>query len=113
MQYLVKANQIVCSGDKEILMQYISNSHKTSIKEGESANWRNDYANFESFIEALGYTVKNEFPSNCKIEGTTITGSQFMRTWKECNYNISETSLKLKLAEQNVKNIIRKMNLKR
>lgn len=114
MQYLIKANQVVLSGEKEVLMQYITNSHKSSMNgDVNPASWNTDYASFENFIEALGYTITNKVPSNCKLEGTTITSAQFMKTWKECGYNISETSLKLKIAERNVANIVKKMNLKR
>lgn len=114
MQYLIKANQVILSGEKEVLMQYISNSHKSSIKNDiNPANWSTDYASFENFIEALGYTITNKIPSNCRLEGTTITSAQFLKTWKECGYDISETSLKLKIAERNVSNIIKKMKFKK
>ena len=113
MQFLIKSNQVVCCGTKELIMQYISNSHKSSLQDEKSVNWNRDYVSFENFIEALGYSIKDKLPSNCKIEGTKITSAQFMKTWKECNYDVAETSIKLKLAERNVTNIIKKMKFKR
>lgn len=89
MKYLIRANKVVFSGNTQMIMKYISDFYKSETKEwtGKSGEW-NDLGKFKTFIEAMGYSIKDKIPSNCRCEGTAVTSSEFRKIWGECKFNI-------------------------
>ena len=114
MKYLIRANKVVFSGNMQMIMKYITDFYKSETKEltGKSGEW-NDLGKFKTFIEAMGYSLKDKIPSNCRCEGTAVTNSEFRKIWGECKFNIKAVAKRLHTDERNVAQIVRKMKLRK
>lgn len=114
MKYLIRANKVVFSGNKEMIVKYISDFYKS-----ESKQWLNkdgnciDFGKFKTLIGSMGYTIKDKIPSNCRCEGTAVTNSEFKQIWSECHFDIKAVAKRLHTDERTVAQIVRKMKLRK
>lgn len=114
MKYLIRTNKVVFSGNMQMIMKYISDFYKSETKEwtGKSGEW-NDLGKFKTFIESMGYSIKDKIPSNCRCEGTAVTNSEFIKVWGECKFNIQAVAERLHTDKRTVAQIVRKLKLRK
>ncbi len=114
MKYLIRANKVVFSGNMQMIMKYISDFYKSDAKQWtcKSGEWT-DLGKFKTFIEGMGYSIKNKIPSDCRCEGTAITNDEFRKVWQECHFSIKDTAERLHIQERTVAQIVRKMKLRK
>ena len=80
MKYLIRANKIVFSGNMQMIMKYISDFYKSESKIWTDKNGEfTDLGKFKTFIESMGYSIKDKIPSNCRCEGTAVTNFEFRK----------------------------------
>lgn len=80
MKYLIRANKVVFSGNMQMIMKYISDFYKSDSKLWTDKNGQfTDLDKFKTFIESMGYSIKDKNPSNCRCEGTAVTNSEFRK----------------------------------
>lgn len=79
---------------------------------GKSGEW-NDLGKFKTFIESMGYSIKDKIPSNCRCEGTAVTNNEFIKIWNESKFNIKTVAERLHTDERTVAQIVRKMKLRK
>ena len=74
MKYLIRANKVVFSGNKEMIVKYMSDFYKS-----ESKQWLDkdgnciDFGKFKNIIGSMGYEIRDKIPSNCRCEGTSVS----------------------------------------
>ena len=114
MKYLIRANKVVFSGNMQMIMKYISDFYKSEAKQwtGKSGEWT-DLGKFKTFIESMGYSIKDKIPSNCRCEGTAVTNAEFRKIWGECQFDIKATAERLHIDGRTVAQIVRKMKLRK
>lgn len=114
MKYLIRANKVVFSGNMQMIMKYISDFYKSETKEwtGKSGEWT-DLGKFKTFIESMGYSIKDKIPSNCRLERTAVTNEEFRKIWGECNFRIKAVAERLHTDERTVAQLVRKMKLRK
>lgn len=114
MKYLIRANKVVFSGNMQMIMKYISDFYKSETKlwTNKTGEWT-DLGKFKTFIESMGYTIKDKIPSNCRCEGTAITNSEFIRIWNESKFDIKTVAERLHIDKRTVAQIVRKMKLRK
>ncbi len=114
MKYLIRANKVVCSGNVQMIIKYISDFYKSETKEwtGKSDEWT-DLGKFKTFIESKGYFITDKIPSNCRCEGTAITNEEFKKIWNECHFDIKAVAQRLHIDNRTVAQIARKMKLRK
>lgn len=114
MKYLIRANKVVFSGNMQMIIKYISDFYKSESKEwtGKSAEWT-DLGKFKTFIESMGYKIKDRIPGNCRCEGTAVTNSEFKKIWAECNFSVKLTAERLHTNERTIAQILRKLKLRK
>lgn len=114
MKYLIRANKVVFSGNMQMIMKYISDFYKSETKDltGKQGEWT-DLGKFKAFIEAMGYSIKDKIPANCRCEGTAVTNAEFKKIWGECRFNIKTVAERLHTDERTVAQIVRKMKLRK
>ena len=89
MKYLIRANKVVFSGNMQMIMKYISDFYKSDSKIWTDKNGNfTDLGKFKTFIESMGYSIKDKITSNCRCEGTAVTNSEFRKIWTKCNFDI-------------------------
>ncbi len=114
MKYLIRANKVVFSGNKEMIVKYMSDFYKS-----ESKQWLNkdgnyiDFGKFKTLIGSMGYEIKDKIPLNCRCEGTVVTNAEFKQIWGECNFNIKIVAKRLHIDERVVAQIVRKLKLRK
>lgn len=114
MKYLIRANKVVFSGNMQMIMKYISDFYKSESKEwtDKSGSWT-DLGKFKTFIESMGYSIKDKIPANCRCEGTAVTNSEFEKIWCECNFSVKLTAERLHISERAAAQIVRKLKLRK
>ncbi len=114
MKYLIRANKVVFSGNMQMIIKYISDFYKSETKEwtGKSGEW-NDLGKFKTFIESMGYSIKDKIPSNCRCEGTAVTNYEFIKVWCECKFDIQAVAERLHIDKRTVAQIVRKLKLRK
>ena len=114
MKYLIRANKVVFSGNMQMIIKYISDFYKSETKEwtNKTGEW-NDLGKFKTFIESMGYLIKDKIPSNCCCEGTAVTNSEFIKVWGECKFNIQAVAERLHTDKRTVAQIARKLKLRK
>lgn len=114
MKYLIRANKVVFSGNMQMIMKYISDFYKSESKIWMDKNGQfTDLGKFKTFIESMGYSIKDKIPSNCCCEGTAITNEEFRKIWGECHFNIKAVAERLHTDERTIAQIVRKMKLRK
>ena len=93
MKYLIRANKVVFSGNMQMIMKYISDFYKSESKLWTDKNGNfTDLGKFKTFIESMGYSIKDKIPSSCRCEGAAVTNFEFRKIWRECNFDIKSVA---------------------
>lgn len=114
MQYLIRANKVVFSGNKEMIVKYISDFYKS-----ESKQWLNkqgiceDFGKFKHFIGSMGYEIKDKIPGNCRCEGTAVSVTDFKRIFGEEGFSIKNTAERLHITERMAAQLARKLKVRK
>ena len=114
MKYLIRANKVVFSGNMQMIMKYISDFYKSESKMWTDKNgiW-NDLGKFKTFIESIGYQVRDKIPGNCRCEGTAITNTEFKKIWGEEGFSVKAVANRLHTDERTIAQIVRKLKLRK
>lgn len=114
MKYLIRANKVVFSGNMQMLMKYISDFYKS-----ESKMWTNqdgnftDLGKFKTFIESMGYKIRDRIPGNCRCEGTAVSVSDFKKIFAEEDFSIKNTAERLHITERYAAQLARKLKIRK
>lgn len=114
MKYLIRANKVVFSGNMQMIMQYISDFYKSESKmwTDKNGNW-DDLGKFKTFIESMGYKIRDRIPGNCRCEGTAVTISQFKKIYAEEGFSIKQTAQRLHITEKLAAQLARKLKVRK
>lgn len=114
MKYLIRANKVVFSGNMQMIMKYISDFYKSDSKmwTDKNGSWT-DLGKFKTFIESMGYQIKDKIPGNCRCEGTAVTNTEFKKIWGEEGFSIKAVSERLHTDERTIAQIVRKLKLRK
>ena len=113
MKYLIRANKVVFSGNIQMIMKYISDFYKTESKEWTKNGVWSDLGKFKTFIESMGYSIKDKIPSSCRCVGTAVTNAEFIKIWNECHYSVKAVAERLHISERTIAQIVRKLKLRK
>lgn len=114
MKYLIRANKVVFSGNKEMIVKYMSDFYKSESKEWLDKDGNcTDFGKFKTIIGGMGYQIKDKIPGNCRCEGTAVSNSEFKQIWGEEHFNIKSTAERLHITERECAQIIRKLKLRK
>lgn|SRR5574344_2277962 len=114
MRYLIRANKVVFSGNMQMIMKYISDFYKSESKQWTDKSGEfTDLGKFKTFIESMGYVIKDKIPKNCRCEGTAVTNSEFIKIWGESGFDIKTVAQRLHIEERKVAQIVRKLKLRK
>lgn len=114
MKYLIRANKVVFSGNKEMIVKYMSDFYKL-----ESKQWLDkdgnciDFGKFKSIIGSMGYEIKDKIPGNCRCEGTAVSLSDFKRVFGEEHFSIKNTAERLHITEKLAAQLARKLKVRK
>lgn len=114
MKYLIRANKVVFSGNKEMIVKYMSDFYKSESKE-----WLDkdgiciDFGKFKTIIGSMGYEIKDKIPSNCRCEGTAISIAEFKNIFFEEGCNIKKTAERLHVSERMAAQLARKLKVRK
>lgn len=114
MKYLIRANKVVFSGNKEMIVKYMSDFYKSENKEWLDKDGNCiDFGKFKSIIGSMGYEIKDKIPSNCRCEGTAVSISEFKRIYGEEHFNLKAVSERLHISERDCAGLLRKLKLRK
>lgn len=114
MKYLIRANKVVFSGNMQMIMKYISDFYKSESKIWTDKNGEfTDIGKFKTFIESMGYSIKDKIPSSCRCEGTAVTNSEFIKIWNEEHFSIKAVAERLHIDERIAAQLVRKLKLRK
>ena len=114
MKYLIRANKLVFSGNKEMIVKYMSDFYKSESKEWLDKDGNcNDFGKFKSFIGSMGYEIKDKIPGSCRCEGTAVSVSDFKRVVGEEHFSIKNTAKRLHITEKLAAQLARKLKLRK
>lgn len=86
---LLVISHVLLSCNYFLNLQYFSDFYKSEAKLWTDKNGNfTDLGKFKTFIESMGYSIKDKIPSNCRCEGTAVTNSEFRKIWTKCNFDI-------------------------
>ena len=114
MKYLIRANKVVFSGNKEMIVKYMSDFYKS-----ESKQWLDkdgnciDFGKFKSIIGSMGYEIRDKIPGNCRCEGTAVSIGDFKRVFGEEHFSIKNTAERLHITERMAAQLVRKLKLRK
>lgn len=114
MKYLIRANKVVFSGNKEMIVKYMSDFYKS-----ESKQWLDkdgnciDFGKFKSIIGSMGYEIKDKIPGNCRCEGTPVSILEFKGIFFEENCSIKATASRLHITEKLATQLARKLKVRK
>ena len=114
MKYLIRANKVVFSGNKEMIVKYMSDFYKS-----ESKQWLDkegnciDFGKFKNLIGSMGYEIRDKIPSNCRCEGTSVSIADFKRIYGEEHFNLKAVAERLHITERMVAQLARKVKVRK
>jgi len=114
MKYLIRANKFVFSGNKEMLVKYMSDFYKS-----ESKQWLDkdgnciDFGKFKSIIGNMGYEIRDKIPSNCRCAGTAVSIAEFKKICAEKGFSVKKTAERLHITEKLSAQLARKLKIKK
>lgn len=114
MKYLIRANKVVFSGNKQMIVKYMSDFYKT-----ESKQWLDkdgnciDFGKFKSIIGSMGYEIRDKIPGNCRCEGTGVSISDFKRIYGEEHFSLKATADRLHITERLAAQLARKLKVRK
>lgn len=114
MKYLIRANKLVFSGNKEMIVKYMSDFYKS-----ESKQWLDkdgnciDFGKFKMLIESMGYQIRDKIPGNCRCEGTAVTITEFKKIYGEEHFNLKTVSERLHITERQAAQLARKLKVRK
>ena len=114
MKYLIRANKVVFSGNKEMIVKYMSDFYKS-----ESKQWLDkdgnciDFGKFKSIIGSMGYEIRDKIPGNCRCEGTSVSITDFKRIFGEEHFSIKATAERLHITERMAAQLARKLKVRK
>ena len=114
MKYLIRADKLVFSGNMQMIMKYISDFYKS-----ESKSWTDkegnftDLGKFKTFIESMGYQIRDRIPSSCRVEGTAVSVSEFKKIFGEEHFSIKNTAERLHITERLAAQLARKLKVRK
>ena len=114
MKYLIRANKVVFSGSKEMIVKYMSDFYKSDSKLWLDKHGNcTDFGNFKRIIGGMGYEIRDKLPGRCRCEGTSVSISDVKRIFTEESFSITRTADRLHIPERQVAQIIRKLKLRK
>ena len=114
MKYLIRANKVVFSGNKEMIIKYMSDFYKSESKQWlDKSGTCTDFGKFKMFIESMGYSIKGKIPGNCRCEGTAVTISEFKKIFGEEHFSIKDTAERLHITEKLAAQLARKLKVRK
>lgn len=114
MKYLIRADKLVFSGNREMIVKYMSDFYKS-----ESKQWLDkqgnciDFGKFKAIIESMGYQIRDKIPGSCRCEGTAVSNSEFKQIWGEEHFNLKAVAERLHITERQCAQIVRKLKLRK
>lgn len=114
MKYLIRANKVVFSGNKEMIVKYMSDFYKNESKEWLDKDGNCiDFGKFKSIIGSMGYEIRDKIPGNCRCEGTAVSIGDFKRVFGEEHFSIKNTAERLHITERMAAQLARKLKLRK
>lgn len=114
MKYLIRANKVVFSGNKEMIVKYMSDFYKNESKEWLDKDGNCiDFGKFKSIIGSMGYEIRDKIPGNCRCEGTAVSIGDFKRVFGEEHFSIKNTAERLHITERMAARLARKLKLRK
>ncbi len=114
MKYLIRANKVVFSGNKEMIVKYMSDFYKSESKQWLDKNGIcTDFGKFKNFIGNMGYEIRDKIPGNCRCEGTAVSNSEFKQIWGEEHFSVKNVAQRLHIDERTAAQIARKLKLRK
>lgn len=114
MKYLIRANKLVFTGNKEMIVKYMSDFYKS-----ESKQWLDkegnciDFGKFKAVIGSMGYVIKDKIPGSCRCEGTAVSNAEFKQIWGEEHFSVKAVAERLHISERQVAQLVRKLKLRK
>ena len=114
MKYLIRANKVVFSGNKEMIVKYMSDFYKNESKEWLDKDGNCiDFGKFKSIIGSMGYEIRDKIPGNCRCEGTAVSIGDFKRVFGEEHFSIKNTAERLHITERMAAQLARKLKIRK
>jgi hypothetical protein len=114
MKYLIRADKLVFSGNKEMIIKYVSDFYKSESKQWLDKNGVcQDFGKFKMFIESMGYKITDKIPSSCRCEGTAVSISDFKKVFFEEGCSIKATAERLHISERTTAQLARKLKVRK
>lgn len=114
MKYLIRANKLVFSGSKQMIVKYMSDFYKSESKEWLDKDGNCiDFGKFKNIIGSMGYEIKDKIPGSCRCEGTAVSVSDFKRIFIEEHFSIKNTAERLHITERLAAQLARKLKMKK
>lgn len=114
MKYLIRANKVVFSGNKEMIMKYISDFYKSESKVWTDKNGEfTDLGKFKAFIESMDYKIMDKIPTNCRCEGTAVSIAEFKKIFAEEAFSVKKSAERLHITEKLSAQLARKLKIKK